>query len=73
MVSSVKEDLLFGNKSHQLNLGLQLVDGNGQTLASKQYRSNGNSLDSHVFARQDAVNQLLRSMNAAGPVAGLGL
>jgi hypothetical protein len=73
LTTSVKEDLLFGSKSHQLNLALQLVDDKGQTVASKQYRANGNSLDSHALARQDAVNKLLRSMNAAGPSAGLGL
>jgi hypothetical protein len=73
LTASVKEDLLFGSKSHQLNLALQLVDDKGQIVASKQYRANGNSFDSHALARQDAVNKLLRSMNAAGPSAGLGL
>ena len=73
ITTSTKEDLLFGNKSHQLNVGLQLVDNQGQTVASKQYKSNGNSLDNHHLARQDAVNKLLRSMNAAGAAAGLGL
>jgi hypothetical protein len=73
MASTVKEDLLFGSKSHQLNLALQLVDDKGQTIASKQYRVNGNSLDSHALARQDALAKLLKSMNAAGPAAGLGL
>lgn len=73
LTTDVKEDLLFGSKSHQLSLALQLVDDQGQTVASKQYRANGNSLDSHALARQDAVNKLLRFMNAAGPSAGLGL
>lgn len=73
IATTVKEDVLFGSKSHQLNVALQLVDDKGQTIASKQYRSNGNSLDSHTLARQDAVNKLLNAMNAAGVVSGLGL
>ena len=71
--SSYKQELLFGNKSHQLQVALQLWNGQMQNVASKQYKVNGNSLDNFESARQDAVRRLGQSMKSAGASAGLGL
>ena len=73
ITSNSKDNLLFGNKTHQVQVNIQLQDDKGQTHASKQYRINGNSMDSFVMARQDAVNKLTRAMNEAGAAGGLGL
>ncbi|MEY4980536.1 MAG: hypothetical protein RLZZ352_2806 [Pseudomonadota bacterium] len=73
ITTEVREDLLFGNKSHLLAVTFQLVDDKKQIIASKQYRQSGNSLETYSMARQDAVKKLANAMQAAGISVGLGL
>lgn len=71
--SSVRQEVLFGNRNVRLQLTLNLRDEKKQNVAAKEYLINGNSLDTFEAARQDAMRVLANAMKSAGAAGGLGL
>ena len=73
ITAQAREQMLFGNRNLRLQLTLNLRDERQRNMASKEYLINGNSLNTFEAARQDAMRELARVMNAAGAPSALGI
>lgn len=71
--NSVQEETLFGNRNVRMQVQLNLRDEAQQNVAVKEYRLSGNALDSYQSARKNALRQLTKAMQDAGPAEALGL
>ena len=68
-----KQEILFGSKSYNIQINLQLQNEKMDIVASKEYKINGHSLDTFASARQDAVRRLTQTMKSSGVSDALGL
>lgn len=70
--SSSSQDVIFDSKSVKLHVSLSVLDSKGRTLTTREFTTNGASVNDFKSARQAAVKHLGDQLRTEGPVAALG-
>lgn len=70
--SSSTQDVIFGSKTVKLQVGLNVLDAKGRTLTTREFISNGSSVNDFRAARQAAIKNFGEKLRTEGPVTALG-